>query len=64
MATEVDQLRQHLLIYNRGEHAAVAGRSDDELQAAINLAKVWIGGRRLSWTIVAKYILVDGHPHA
>lgn len=38
--------------------------TDAELQAAIDTAKQWIGGRRWSWKAVATNVLRDGRPHA
>lgn len=37
---------------------------DESLQAVIDGAKEWIGGRRLSWNAVACNYLRDGRYHA
>lgn len=39
-------------------------RSDESLQAVIDEAKEWIGGLRLSWSVVACNYLRDGKFHS
>lgn len=57
--TEPEILRQSVLFPE-----SYKDTSDEELQRVIDGAKKWIGGLRLSWTVVACHYLKDGRFHA
>lgn len=53
MNEDVEALRAHLRMYDDGKLAHLADLPDETLADAIAKAKERIGGRRLSWKIVA-----------